>query len=74
MQSAGNNVVIRHRGVIYRVRKAPFETEERAHDRAWHIAKRMASKEPGTRVNEHATLVCESHMWANEKYFNMKYK
>lgn len=62
-----NFTVIRYRGRLYRIAKAPFEPEERAADRAWWIAKSGA-------VGITPEIVSQSHKWANEKYFGMKYR
>jgi hypothetical protein len=34
-------VSIRHNGHLIKVPKAPYETEEKAYDRAWYIAKNL---------------------------------
>lgn len=59
---------IRHKGKMYNIQKGVCETDERACDRAWFIAKRQpASKEEFIAVQD------ESHRWCNEKYLGMKY-
>lgn len=58
-------VTIRHNGKIYKIRKSPYETDEKALDRGWYI------------INNYNELSIEketlSHIWANQKYFNMNY-
>jgi hypothetical protein len=60
-------VSIRYSGKIYKIRKSPYETDEKAYDRAWYIAK----------LNDDSMSLIEkesrSHMWANEKYYGMTY-
>lgn len=59
---------IRYKGKMYNVRKGVQETDDKACDRAWYIAKREpATKEEFTVVHD------ESHKWCNEKYLGMKY-
>jgi hypothetical protein len=52
--------VIRHNGRLYKVVHAPFETSDRAADRAWWMAKNGGN-------------ASESHKWCYEKYFGIKY-
>lgn len=59
---------IRYKGKMYVIRKGPHETDERACDRAWFVAK----QEP-TNNDELAVAIDESHKWCNEKYLGMKY-
>lgn len=61
---SANIGIVKINGVIYRVAKSPFETDERLYDRAWFCAKK------GCVDN---VTQSQSHMWANEKYFKMKY-
>lgn len=61
-------VVVRYAGRLWEIEKAPYETEERAHDRAWWIAKNAGT---GKVTPE---LIAESFKWVNIKYFGMKYK
>ena len=68
MDNQSTYVTIRCYGNMYKVSKAPYESDERAYDRAWYIAKQLRSH-TGT-CEEHESL---SHAWANAKYFDMKY-
>lgn len=61
--------VLRYAGRVYRIPMVPFETEERAADRAWFVAQKAPRD-----AAEFAVAVSESHIWANTKYFNMKYE
>ena len=65
-------VYIKYAGNLLKIQKAPYETEEKAYDRAWYIAKNLMS-EPHESKSwlEKDSL---SHIWANEKYLSMKYK
>ncbi len=56
-------VIVRYNGSLYKVEKAPFETDEKAYDRAWYIVKTLL---PNNRT--WAECVCLSHIWANNKY------
>lgn len=69
-----NYCIVRYHGKIYRVLKSLFETEERAQDRAWYIAKKLQS-EISTPVHhaEYEAIVNESHIYINKKYFQMEY-
>ena len=53
---------LRTGGKIYRVPKAPFETNEQAMDRAWYLSKHP-EKNPS-----------ESLQWSYQKYLNVQYK
>lgn len=66
--------VVRYHGVMYRVPKAPHETEERAQDRAWYIAKKL-HKWPNGKPDpvEFDAILNESHVYVNKKYFGMEY-
>jgi hypothetical protein len=64
--------IVRYRGVIYRVPKASFETEERAHDRAWYIAKGLYELKKDS--YDYGAIINESHIYVNKKYFDMEYK
>ena len=61
-------VTIRNAGKIYKIRKTPYETDDKAYDRAWYIMK--CSDIDDIISNEKETL---SHKWANEKYYGMTY-
>ena len=60
-------VIIRTMGKLYKVRKAPQETDEKATDRAWYISK-MTDNTLSSFEKESL-----SHIWANTKYYNMVY-
>ena len=72
-------VTIKHNGNLLKVQKAPYETEEKAYDRAWYIAKNLINISDG---NDNKVITSKSweeisslsHIWANEKYLYMKYK
>jgi hypothetical protein len=64
-------VVIRYAGCIYKIRKAPYETEENAYDRAWYIAKDLGDSVHANKSME--TKESLSHIWANSKNFGMKF-
>lgn len=68
MEDAYPYVVIRHQGVLYRIARSPFESHERTMDRGWYIVK----QKPKTAA-EFARVEADSHRWANEKYYSMKY-
>lgn len=59
-------VIVRYNGRLWEIEKGPYETEERAYDRAWWLVKRQEPITP--------ELIAESFKWANTKYFGMKYK
>ena len=65
-------VSIKYAGKLFKINKAPYETEENAYDRAWYIAKNLMTSEN----NDKSWIEKDglSHIWANEKYFHMKYK
>jgi len=63
-------VVVRYGGNMYKVRKAPFETEYVAYDRAWYIATKLSKDASITSWEERDSL---SHIWCNKRYFDMKY-
>jgi hypothetical protein len=60
-------VCIRHDGKIYKIIKAPQETDEKTIDRAWYIAKNTDN------TKNLIEMECLSHMWANHKYYGMTY-
>jgi hypothetical protein len=60
-------VIIRNAGKIYKIRKSPYETDEKAMDRAWFISKII---DTNISTFEKESL---SHIWANEKYYGMSY-
>lgn len=65
-------VYVKYAGNLLKVQKAPYETEEKAYERAWYIAKYLLTGENATKSwIEKESL---SHIWANEKYLSMKYK
>ena len=41
MSSINSYVCIKYAGNLLKVQKAPYETEEKAHDRAWYIGKQL---------------------------------
>jgi len=59
-------VIVRSNGHIFKIRKAPYESDEKATDRAWYI-----TKLPDTMSSYEKE--CRSHMWANEKYYGLIY-
>ena len=68
-------VIVRYNGSLYKVEKAPFETDEKAYDRAWYIVKTLlpnsqSCTERGSNgyVRSWDECVCLSHIWANNKY------
>ena len=61
-------VIIQNGGKIYKIRKTPYETDEKAYDRGWYIMKLNDTQEPISHEKE--TL---SHKWANEKYYGITY-
>lgn len=61
------NAHVRYEGRLVMVKKQPFESEEHAKDRAWHVTTAMHC----ANVKERE---CRSRMWANEKYYQMKYQ
>ena len=66
-------VMVKYGSNLFKVLKAPYETEEKAYDRAWYIAKSLMD----TSECEQQTWIEKeglSHIWANEKYLSMKYK
>ena len=54
---------LRHKGMIFRIEKQPFETHEQLMDRTWYIAKNSTVKD----------YIQKSLMWMYEKYFKVKY-
>ena len=77
-------VSIKHNGNLLKVQKSPYETEEKAYDRAWYIAKNLINDTDSntsikTNSNTNTSKSWEeisslSHIWVNEKYLYMKYK
>jgi hypothetical protein len=65
-------VSLKYAGKLYTIKKAPYETEEKAYDRAWYICQNLMDESHITMSWE--TKDCLSHIWANEKYLSMKYK
>ncbi len=66
--------IIRYNGTIYRVPKTQYETEERAQDRAWYIAKKVHGWPSGKPdETEYESILNESHIFINKKYFGMEY-
>lgn len=61
-------VIIRNDGKIYKVRKTPYETNEKGYDRAWYI---MKNNDNLTEISLEKET--ESHKWSNEKYYGMIY-
>ena len=85
MSIINSYVCIKYAGNLLKVQKAPYETEEKAHDRAWYIGKNLmddnkcsVSDRDNDRDNMDTKSWIEknslSHIWANEKYLSMKYK
>jgi len=65
-------VIVKYGENLFKVLKSPYETEEKAYDRASYIAKHLTGSE-----HESKTWIEKeglSHIWANEKYLSMKYK
>ena len=67
-------VVVKYGNKLYKVLKAPYETEEKAYDRAWYIAKHLMESEHENESKSWIEKEGLSHIWANEKYLSMKYK
>jgi len=77
--SQSKHVIIKYGNNLFKITKAPYETEENAYDRAWYIAKNLMDNQ-----EQHCVSSSESkswiekdglsHIWANEKYLSMKYK
>jgi len=72
-------VTIKYGNNIYKIRKSPQENDEEAYDRAWYIAN-MTNKEQEEKQKEEKTQElnllekeCLSHIYVNEKYYNIKY-
>lgn len=61
-------VVIRYNGCMYKVAKAPYESDERAHDRAWYLVKHTPEDMLW------AERVCRSHMSASKKHDGMTFQ
>jgi len=61
-------ITIRTDGKIYKIRKAPQESIEKATDRAWYIAQMKEDALLSSFEKE-----CRSHIWANKKYYGMIY-
>jgi hypothetical protein len=75
MSSPNSHVCIKYAGNLLKVQKAPYETEEKAHDRAWYIGKKlMVNNNNCDNNNSWIEKNSLSHIWANEKYLSMKYK
>ena len=68
MSSHATHVMVKCYGNVYKVQKAPHETDERAYDRAWYIARQLR-----THTGSWDEKVCLSHAWANHVYFGMEY-
>lgn len=67
MESHSSYVTVRCKDIIYKVQKAPYETDDKAYDRAWYIATRLSGE------SDWMAKESLSHIWANDKYFGMKY-
>lgn len=66
--------IVMYHGKLYKIPKAPFETEERAQDRAWYVAKKIDAWPNGKPDPvEYEAILNESHLYANKKYFGMEY-
>ena len=65
--------IVRYNGVVYRVPKGAFETEEMAQDRAWYVAKKLDKWTSPPDQVEYELILNESHIYANKKYFGMEY-
>lgn len=63
-------VIIRYFGKIYKIRKSPQENNEQGYDRAWYIA---TNSDPEIKDKDLFEKECLSHMYVNNKYYNMKY-
>lgn len=63
-------VTIRYLGNIYKIRKSPQENNEQAYDRAWYIA---TNPDPEIKDKDLFEKECLSHIYVNNKYYNMKY-
>jgi hypothetical protein len=59
-------VTLRYDGKIFKIRKAPYESDEKATDRGWYI-----TTLPDTM--SFYEKECRSQMWANEKYNGLIY-
>lgn len=57
-------------GRAYRIPRAPHETEDRAQERAWHVANAMRDA-PAEAAPDR--VLCESHMAINKKYLGVAY-
>jgi hypothetical protein len=61
-------VAVRMNGKFIRIKKAPYETDDRAMARAWWVAHNPEVQDKPQHERE-----CLSLLWAYEKYDNMKY-
>jgi len=62
-------IIIRHNGRIYKIHKISEETADKAYDRGWYIINTLESREDLSYIEKESL----SHIWANEKYYGMKY-
>lgn len=53
--------ILRKQGKIYRIKKAPFETNEQAMDRLWFLSSHQEAS------------VSDSLKWVYQKYLKVKY-
>mgnify|MGYP003336999588 CR=1 FL=1 len=63
------HIIIKYNGHLYKFRKAPQETNDKAYDRGWYIIKEL--NDLNLTYIEKESL---SHIWANNKYYNMHYE
>ena len=61
-------VIIRYKGRIHKIRKAPYESDEYATLRAWYIVKELPDSM--TMIEKES----RSQIWINIKYFGMIYR
>lgn len=57
---------LKHKGMIYRIEKQPFETHEQLMDRTWYIAKHI-------NLTDYKKTILDSLLWMYQKYFKVKY-
>lgn len=73
--TASELVLIRHAGRIFRIPRAPGESDERAAERGWFMIGKMADMNYQQPEISEAwdRIQCESHIHVNTKRGGMKY-
>jgi len=72
-QIVNQYVTVKYNNKIYKIRKSPQENDEEAYDRAWYIAT-MQNRDQSQEKVDLLEKECLSHIYVNQKYYNIKYE